>query len=210
MAPTPSNNGYWILRSGGQVYPFGDAMDFGDFVLPEYPLFSGTPDPAAAIFANPISQGYRVVTRSGATFPFGEAPGGSEWAEGFSLETDPSIVCPSGIMTFELESFDPTSSFGTWSGSWTGTLRNESTGSVFVLALDATIVGESTDTSFGSFGGDEYSITLAPDQSSSVEGLVFGTGPSIELRKVTIDMAWEDEGETFYSIYCPLPGFEKA
>ena len=70
MAPTPTDKGYWIARSDGAVYAFGDAAKFGSY--------SPSPcDLVSAIFSNPKSQGYRLVLQTGATVAFGTAPGGS-------------------------------------------------------------------------------------------------------------------------------------
>ena len=70
VAPTPSGHGYWIVRSGGQVYPFGNAKTFRGYTA------SGC-DRVVAIIGNPLFQGYRLVTRSGATFSFGAGVGGA-------------------------------------------------------------------------------------------------------------------------------------
>ena len=64
MALTPKGKGYWIARSTGQVYSFGNAAKFRDFV-------PAPCDPVTAIFARPGQQGYRLVTRTGATYGFG-------------------------------------------------------------------------------------------------------------------------------------------
>jgi hypothetical protein len=69
MASTPSGDGYWIARSSGQVYAFGDAQRFGGVRPPAC-------DPITAIISNPDAQGYRLVTDSGRTTAFGDAPGG--------------------------------------------------------------------------------------------------------------------------------------
>ena len=71
MAPIPTNTGYWIARSTGQVYSFGNAQALGSYA-------ASSCNPIAAIFSNPAKQGYRLVTDSGATIPFGAAPGGSQ------------------------------------------------------------------------------------------------------------------------------------
>jgi hypothetical protein len=71
MATTPTGKGYWLARSDGRVYPFGDAQRFGG-VRPS------ACDRIAAIIGNPVAPGYRLVTESGRTYARGAAPGGTE------------------------------------------------------------------------------------------------------------------------------------
>jgi hypothetical protein len=77
MARIPSDTGYWIARSTGEVYAIGFAQVDG----------SSTCNPIAAIISTPTAQGYRLVTESGATIPFGHAPGGD-------LPTGNPRLCP--------------------------------------------------------------------------------------------------------------------
>ena len=50
VASTPSGNGYWIARSGGQVYAFGDAKPLGNGTASSCDRFT-------AIVANPAGAG---------------------------------------------------------------------------------------------------------------------------------------------------------
>ena len=56
MATTPKGLGYWVARSNGQVFAFGNVATFRDFV-------ASPCDPVVAIFSRPGQQGYRLVTR---------------------------------------------------------------------------------------------------------------------------------------------------
>jgi hypothetical protein len=69
MASSPTNLGYWIARSNGTVYNFGDAKDLPDYTAPSN-------NPVAAIFSNPAGQGYALVLTDGTIVRFGLAPGG--------------------------------------------------------------------------------------------------------------------------------------
>jgi hypothetical protein len=69
MALTASGLGYWVVRSGGQVYAFGNAVSFTSYAAPSC-------DPVVAIIGNPTKQGYRLVLRSGATIARGAGVGG--------------------------------------------------------------------------------------------------------------------------------------
>ncbi|MEM9034330.1 MAG: hypothetical protein AAGD18_07035 [Actinomycetota bacterium] len=69
LAATPSNQGYWILRSNGVIAGFGDAEDLGE----ERARNGNT---AVGIVSNPTRQGYRVIYSDGSTAAFGRAPGG--------------------------------------------------------------------------------------------------------------------------------------
>jgi hypothetical protein len=64
MAQTANGLGYWIVRRGGQVYAFGNALAFR-------PYFASPCDPVVAIIGNPTQQGFRLVTRSGASISRG-------------------------------------------------------------------------------------------------------------------------------------------
>ena len=93
MAPTPSGNGYWIARSGGEIYSFGDAKPFVDYI-------ASMCDPVTAIFSNPkgaglpsrhelgrddpVRQGARRVTAHGRAggVPAGNAYPGNDHAGG--------------------------------------------------------------------------------------------------------------------------------
>ncbi len=70
MAASPTNKGYWIARSDGSVYTFGDAL--------RYPDYRATPaNPIQAIFGNPSTRGYRLVAMNGSTFSFGSSSVGT-------------------------------------------------------------------------------------------------------------------------------------
>lgn len=74
LAPTPSNEGYWILRSNGVVVEFGDAVDHG-----QRRARNGAR--AIGIFANPSRSGFRVLFSDGSSVGFGAAPGGRSQPE---------------------------------------------------------------------------------------------------------------------------------
>ena len=76
MARTPSDLGYWIARSTGDVYAINAPAEG-----------SSTCNSIAAIISNPNPYGYRLLTESGATIPFGNAPGGN-------LTTGDPAFCP--------------------------------------------------------------------------------------------------------------------
>jgi hypothetical protein len=71
-APLPDRSGYWMLGSGGRVYPFGDAPPVGDPSMAiSGSAIVGTGEPAADLEPAPGGQGYRVVDSSGRVFGFG-------------------------------------------------------------------------------------------------------------------------------------------
>jgi trimeric autotransporter adhesin len=65
-AMSSSHSGYWMVGADGAVYPFGDAVSYGNATLP-----AGV----AAVDLEPIpsGKGYWVVDRRGAVSSFGEA-----------------------------------------------------------------------------------------------------------------------------------------
>jgi hypothetical protein len=74
LAPTPTNGGYWILRSNGVVVEFGDAEDHG-----QRRARNGAR--AIGIFANPATSGFRIIFSDGTSVGFGAAPGGRSQPE---------------------------------------------------------------------------------------------------------------------------------
>ncbi len=64
---TASGNGYWIVTSRGQVYPFGDAHFYGG--LGQRTIGTTIVD----LVATPSGNGYLLFGRNGAVFPFGDA-----------------------------------------------------------------------------------------------------------------------------------------
>jgi len=89
MARTPSDLGYYIARSTGEVYGIGITPAYG----------SSNCNPIAAIFSNPAGLGYRLVTESGATLPFGRAPGGG-------VPTGNPEICPNYSPYISLAQYD--------------------------------------------------------------------------------------------------------
>jgi hypothetical protein len=67
MAGTHSGHGYWIYRSYGKVFAFGDAPKLGS--LPGNQLNS----PLVGMAATPTGQGYWLVASDGGVFSFGDA-----------------------------------------------------------------------------------------------------------------------------------------
>jgi hypothetical protein len=198
MAATPTNRGYWIAQAGGQVWPFGDARGFGNLVLPEFPPFSGTPDPVAAIFSNPTSQGYRLVTRSGATIPFGAAPGGDR-------ATEHDTICPSGTVTIRRTAFTaaPFVSSGFWDVDWTARLDNSTNGPVNPGIVELPIIGTAgTETDLGFFTPDP--VAAGSVATASSEWLIESTSRP-RPGALGLDPApdWNDFPAAFD---CPPPG----
>jgi len=65
--PHPARPGYWMVSQRGDVYAFGNAVQFGAAPVP-------APDVARGITSTPSGNGYWVVTRSGGVYTFGDAP----------------------------------------------------------------------------------------------------------------------------------------
>ena len=67
MAPTPDQQGYWLVASDGGVFSFGDAHFYGstgDIVLNK---------PIVAMTPTPDGKGYWLVASDGGVFSFGDA-----------------------------------------------------------------------------------------------------------------------------------------
>jgi len=84
-AANATNSGYWVVRSGGQVYGFGHTHPLGNYV-------ASACDPVTGIISNPRATGYRLVMQSGATVPFGRAPAGTQRA-------GQPLACPTSLDT---------------------------------------------------------------------------------------------------------------
>lgn len=69
LAPTPTGNGYWLLRTdgGGSVYTFGDAQFLGD------PTLSAFVSGLVSNLAPGAGQGYWAFDNTGAVDAFGSA-----------------------------------------------------------------------------------------------------------------------------------------
>jgi len=67
MAPTPDNQGYWIVRDDGLVLNFGDAGNYGGL--------SGSPLNAPVVGITPTidGKGYWLLAADGGVFSFGDA-----------------------------------------------------------------------------------------------------------------------------------------
>ena len=65
MAPTPDNNGYWLLSQNGTVYALGDAVNRGSV--------QGWSSPATSMAPTPSGGGYWVLTADGTVHAFGDA-----------------------------------------------------------------------------------------------------------------------------------------
>jgi hypothetical protein len=67
MAVTPSGNGYWEVGSDGNVYPEGDAVNYGSM--------AGTKlnQPIVGMAVTPSGNGYWLVAADGGIFNFGDA-----------------------------------------------------------------------------------------------------------------------------------------
>jgi hypothetical protein len=67
-AATNHADGYWMVSSDGEVYPFGDASSYGSM--------AGLPLrwPIVGMASTPSGRGYWLVDAGGAVFSFGDAP----------------------------------------------------------------------------------------------------------------------------------------
>ncbi|MBW3589841.1 MAG: hypothetical protein KY429_10520 [Actinobacteria bacterium] len=66
FAGTPSGGGYWIVRDGGVVLPFGDAERHGD-------PSALSPGEIVSIEGTPTGEGYWVAGADGGVFAYGDA-----------------------------------------------------------------------------------------------------------------------------------------
>lgn len=66
----PSGNGYWLAGSGGGIFAFGKAHDYGSPTT----LHVRTPQPVVSIVPAKGYDGYWLVAKDGAVYGFGGAP----------------------------------------------------------------------------------------------------------------------------------------
>jgi hypothetical protein len=68
MAPTPDDQGYWLVGADGGIFDFGDAGFFGSM--------GGTHlnEPIVGLAPTPDGQGYWLVGADGGIFALGDAP----------------------------------------------------------------------------------------------------------------------------------------
>jgi hypothetical protein len=68
MAVTPGGNGYWLLDAGGNVHPFGNAVEYGSAAP-----YLGNEQAVGIAVANG-GKGYWIASNNGSVFGFGDAP----------------------------------------------------------------------------------------------------------------------------------------
>jgi len=66
---TPDGRGYWILLRGGEVFSYGDAVNFGSPAAGNFNALNF----ASAIFSTSDGGGYWVSPAQGKIFTFGDA-----------------------------------------------------------------------------------------------------------------------------------------
>jgi hypothetical protein len=94
IAPTPDGAGYWVATANGDVYSFGDAVDFCAMSactsLPSAPPAGGR---VAAIAADPDGDGYWLAGAVGTVYPLGGAPGNGSVGSPTSPAPIVSMAC---------------------------------------------------------------------------------------------------------------------
>ena len=69
IAATADGKGYWLLGAGGELYTYGDAVNYGTHST------SALDDPVIGIVATSDGKGYWEYTPDGDVYPFGDANG---------------------------------------------------------------------------------------------------------------------------------------
>jgi hypothetical protein len=81
MAPTPTDNGYWLCAADGGIFSYGDAKYFGSG--------AATGLRFVGIIPTSTGKGYALAASNGRVLPFGDAPhygdaAGAVWASAFT------------------------------------------------------------------------------------------------------------------------------
>ena len=82
VVPDATGNGYWVVTSTGNVYTFGDAVNYGQPGLQSSKITSAG--------ATPSGGGYWILDAAGQVFPFGNAAPLGGMAAGSAGGFDPA------------------------------------------------------------------------------------------------------------------------